>query len=399
MRVAVLSHALRVAGGLSAGKNLIGALSRVAPWHEYLLVVPHGAGYEEVVARFPRAAGVFYRRRFGHLGRWYYDAFRVPHIVSRFRPDIVLSLNNRGVGSSRWCQVVLCHDPHLFYAERHFSSELLRNRLIKRYHKFRLRRDLRHTAVLLCQTHVAEQRIRMLFGYRGKAVLCPNAVSRVVLDRDNACASDGRLGRFAGRWIMFCLTRYYPHKNLEVIVDLYQRFRQQLDDTVVLLTISPDQHPKAQKLLKRIERLHLSGHIVNLGPLSQEELATYFRACHALLLPTLLESFSGTYLEAMQFGLPILTSDLDFAREICGQAALYFDPWDAASLRDAVLRLKADQSLARQLVAAGRWRVQNRFRSWDEIARDLVRTLEDVAAGRLSAADEEPVPVAGARAA
>ncbi len=44
----------------------------------------------------------------------------------------------------------------------------------------------------------------------------------------------------------------------------------------------------------------------------QKELAGYFCNSNALLLPALLESFSATYLEAMYFGLPILTSNLDF---------------------------------------------------------------------------------------
>ena len=32
-------------------------------------------------------------------------------------------------------------------------------------------------------------------------------------------------------------------------------------------------------------------------------------------MPTLLESFSGTYVESMYFEKPILTSDLDFAKK------------------------------------------------------------------------------------
>ena len=40
----------------------------------------------------------------------------------------------------------------------------------------------------------------------------------------------------------------------------------------------------------------------------------------------------------MQFGLPILTSDRDFARHICQDAALYFDPLDADSVARSMAR-------------------------------------------------------------
>ena len=78
--------------------------------------------------------------------------------------------------------------------------------------------------------------------------------------------------------------------------------------------------------MRAIESQGLTDRILNLGPVDLEDLPNVYRASDALFLPTLLESFSGTYLEAMHYGLPILTTDLDFARNICRDAALYFDP-------------------------------------------------------------------------
>lgn len=95
----------------------------------------------------------------------------------------------------------------------------------------------------------------------------------------------------------------------------------------------------------------------------------------ALLMPSLLESFSGTYLEAMHFGLPILTSDLDFAREVCHDAALYFDPWDTASIRDAILRVKNESELAHNLCEKGNSRLVGMQKSWDEIVRNILQEL------------------------
>jgi len=97
-----------------------------------------------------------------------------------------------------------------------------------------------------------------------------------------------------------------------------------------------------------------------------------------MFLPTFLESFSGTYLEAMHFGLPILTSDLDFAHAVCGDAAIYFDPWNAASIKDAILKLRNNPELSQELVAKGKTRLQTNFRSWDEIATDVVCLLEQM---------------------
>ena len=56
----------------------------------------------------------------------------------------------------------------------------------------------------------------------------------------------------------------------------------------------------------------------------------------------------------------------------CGDAAIYFDPWDVQSMKDAVLKLKNDLNLAESLAARGRLRLQTMFKSWDEIAADMM---------------------------
>jgi glycosyltransferase involved in cell wall biosynthesis len=58
-----------------------------------------------------------------------------------------------------------------------------------------------------------------------------------------------------------------------------------------------------------------------------------------LFLPTLLESFGNIYLEAMSLGVPILTSDRDFARWVCGESALFFDPLSAYSIVESIKNL------------------------------------------------------------
>ena len=95
----------------------------------------------------------------------------------------------------------------------------------------------------------------------------------------------------------------------------------------------------------------------------QEKLSDCFYNCVGLLFPTLLESFSGTHIEAMHFGLPILTSDLDFAHYVCGKAALYFDPWAPQDIAEKILLLKNNPDIRDQLVKAGTARITNFFKA------------------------------------
>ncbi|MFZ2653616.1 MAG: glycosyltransferase [Victivallales bacterium] len=375
MRIAVIAHALRGSGGISVGTNLISSLQHVRKGNEYLLTMPVGVGYEAVTC-LPSTKKIYYDRKGGTLGRWCFDTFQLPKIISDFHPDILLCLGNRGVRYDCCPVVILCHDSHLFYPEKHYSNETWFNKAVKRYNKWTLVRESRRAALMLFQTETAAARARTSLGYTGPAAICPNAVSQAIENTSGKTEMPQALLPFKDKYKLFCLTRYYPHKNLEIIPEMFSRFRDGLANTVVILTISAGQHHLAARLLMDIKRRGLEDCIVNVGPLPQTELASYYQNCDALFLPTLLESFSGTYLEAMRFGKPILTSDLDFAHDVCGDAAIYFDPWDANSVKSEIMRFHGDGKLREQLAESGKKRLSSLFRSWDEIALELAEHIE-----------------------
>ena len=103
-------------------------------------------------------------------------------------------------------------------------------------------------------------------------------------------------------------------------------------------------------------------HLINVGPLKQHELSGYYHHSSALILPTLIESFTATYLEAMHFDCPVLTSDLDFAREVCGPAQSILIRGTSIALRDAIVRFRDDPSLQQYLRAQGRIRCSRNIR-------------------------------------
>ncbi|HTL09366.1 MAG TPA: hypothetical protein VL307_13945, partial [Chitinophagaceae bacterium] len=73
----------------------------------------------------------------------------------------------------------------------------------------------------------------------------------------------------------------------------------------------------------------------------------------------MLECFSASYPEAMVMQKPVLTSDLSFARSICRDAAMYFDPLNPADIADTIVRLMTDKSLYDRLVMNGLQRVKD----------------------------------------
>ena len=77
-----------------------------------------------------------------------------------------------------------------------------------------------------------------------------------------------------------------------------------------------------------------------------------------MFLPTLLETFSASYPEAMIMEKPIITSNLSFAKDICASSAEYFNPLDPEDIAKKILNLYSDKNRYNQLIEFGKKQVK-----------------------------------------
>ena len=381
-RLLVLAHGNRSAGARSVGVNLLRALAGINNDIEAIAVLPVGCGYEEIKGVFP-VAPIWFDQKGSFFRRFFFDTVTLPQKVRSIRPDVILALGNIGTRDHSIPHAVLVQDAHYVYPRCHYGRMTALQHLRYFVQRRQVRHCLRKSSILYCQTATMLRRIEETFGKHRRAEILSKGISAASVEGLNDTDAPQEFKPFEERFRLIYLTRYYPHKNLEVIVETFVHAREAFQDVVVFITIAAEQHPNAKRLLDKIRQYGLSDHIVNLGPIEQCRIPAYFKNCHALLFPTLMESFSGTYLEAMQLDLPILTSDLDFARGTCGPAALYFDPWSTQSIVEAIVRIRRDADLRTRLVQAGRDRLKAvHNKSWDDIARAVVSDLRELALGR-----------------
>ena len=377
-RIAILAHGTRGAGATSVARNLVHSMLRQAPDIQFLVTHPAEKDYSDVFEGAENCTAVS-QEQVGRIGRLLWESRTLPKVLANFRPDVLLGLGDRAMPAPPCPQAVLLHRPQMFYPPKFYGPQPLWRRVLFRYHTKHLQKNLKHVDLLLCQTEAARERVRATFGYQGPIELCPNAVSAFAMTSGTQPECPGPLRGLEDKMKLFCLTKYYPHKNLECIPRLLDRYADDLKDVTVVVTVPENQDKEAERFLRSLNAGPVRDHVVNVGYLDQKQLTGYFHHCQAMFLPTFLESFSGTYVEAMHFKTPILTSDLDFAHSVCGEAAVYFDPWSPKSIRDAIVRLRDTPGLADELVDAGNRRLKAMFRSWDDIAADLLVRLRQLA--------------------
>jgi glycosyltransferase involved in cell wall biosynthesis len=119
----------------------------------------------------------------------------------------------------------------------------------------------------------------------------------------------------------------------------------------------------------------------HLGHVPFDHLPALYRRATALVFPSLFEGFGMPLLEAMSSGCPVAASNQGAIAEVCGDAALLFDPGDAAAIADAIRQITGDEGLRGRLREAGLARAAQ-FR-WDDVAARHVEVYRRARTARM----------------
>lgn len=160
----------------------------------------------------------------------------------------------------------------------------------------------------------------------------------------------------------------YPHKNLRIIPSVIDYLKEKYPDFDFnfILTIE-----KSELQLTKVQ----SKYVLFMGKVKIVDCPSLYYNSDFLFLPTLLECFSASYCEAMKMSKPILTSNLNFAKGICTDAAEYFDPVSAKSIGDSIYNLVSDLEKQKKIIKNGNERLQS-FDNAEERAKKYLQIIK-----------------------
>jgi glycosyltransferase involved in cell wall biosynthesis len=159
-------------------------------------------------------------------------------------------------------------------------------------------------------------------------------------------------------------------KNLPVLISA---FRELVDDGLPhRLILAGADLGLGGELLERAGRapVELRGFVPD------ERLDALLRGAEALVVPGTYEGFGLVVLDAMARGCPAVLARSGALPETGGDAAVYFDPYDAIDLAGALRRVLGDADERERLADAGRARAA--AFSWDEAAAATMAVYEEL---------------------
>jgi glycosyltransferase involved in cell wall biosynthesis len=166
-----------------------------------------------------------------------------------------------------------------------------------------------------------------------------------------------------------------PHKNLSRVLAAHSLIFPSIKWPLVVVGKKEGFITGDTELCRKIKTIP-PGQVYLAGQVSDAELATYYQRAGFLVLASLYEGFGLPAVEAMGAGVPVLTSRAASLPEVCGDSALYCDPYSVNDIAEKMALLVNDPGLRAKLREKGKEQVK-KF-SWDESARKHLEIIDEL---------------------
>lgn len=203
-----------------------------------------------------------------------------------------------------------------------------------------------------------------------KIDIIPPASNLHNVETDDTIISEYGLER--KKYIVFVGT-LEPRKNLKRLLKAYSLLDNSVKNNYKLVIAGADGWGGV-KAADMVSQLNLTEYVIITGQPGDEMLAGIYANSYFLALPSLYEGFGIPIVEAMSFGIPVLTSKVSSMPEVAGDSALFVDPLDEYSIYNGILEL-IDNKMLYEKLAAGAAETASVF-SWQQSSDKLAHLIK-----------------------
>lgn len=358
MRVSLDARAVgpKTCGVSRYARELVAALGRADSTNEYIVYTERPAADLLLPENFRLDATGCSRMNPMH-------DVRMAAIVRRDRPSVYHVLH-------AWLPVVLpagvtailtVHDVFAVTDREFFAKRRPLDGLARAYFRWLISRSLRRARAVIANSEYSKSEIRRVFPAANVPIVVTHlAPYRREPDSPGRTEPAGRIGR---PYVLY-VGNFRSYKNVDTLIKAFAEYLRAAGPGEIVLVLAGSDTGDRQRRLAA--ELGISHAVRFVHRPSDERLQDLYRGALALVQPSLHEGFGLPPLEAMSAGVPVIISDAEGLREVCGDAARVFRREDVGALADELSTVVGSPHLREQMSRAGR--VQAGRYSWEATA-------------------------------
>lgn len=165
-----------------------------------------------------------------------------------------------------------------------------------------------------------------------------------------------------------------PRKNLSRLLNSFSKIDPSIVSKHQLVIVGGEGWGDVD-IHQLIKNVGLGEQVVVTGYVSDLELSTIYQNALFLAMPSLYEGFGFPILEAMLYGVPVLTSNNSSMPEVAGDAGVFVNPLDESSIAAGLSLLLDNKTYRNEL--ASKARINAKRFTWQNAANDMWDTFRE----------------------
>ncbi len=167
----------------------------------------------------------------------------------------------------------------------------------------------------------------------------------------------------------------YPHKNLERLIKAFKNLLEESCEDLQLILIGKEDYFYKQ-VKNYTDKLNLNEKVIFADFIDDNNLGLFYKNALIYVCPSLYEGFGLPGLEAMKYGLPIVSSNVSSLPEIYGEAAIYFNSDDYKDMAQKMHQAIKSKDLRESLIKKGLEQIKNY--SWLKCAEQTLEIYKNI---------------------
>lgn len=147
---------------------------------------------------------------------------------------------------------------------------------------------------------------------------------------------------------IFCPGAGHTHKGFQFIPKIASELKKISQKKFKFILTLPLDSILWNSIEEESLRLGVSSYIFNFGPYKYTDLKNLLHESNIVFVPSLLETFSASYLEAMCAKKKLVVADKSFSREVCRDYATYINPKEAKNTAKIFSKLFCDYIISKE---------------------------------------------------
>jgi len=208
-----------------------------------------------------------------------------------------------------------------------------------------------------------------------KLKVIPNAYDSSIKDYFNFNNKPNEVGKKKLIRI-FCPGAHYPHKGLQFIPEIICE-TEKLNGIEFVFILTLPKSKVLEKIEKEVELKKISKRIKNIGPYNYDQIISLLEMCDIIFVPSLLETFSASYLEAMCARKPLVAADKPFAKDICKDYAFYVNPRNPKEVASTFVEIFSNPAQNHQKISLAE-DILSEFGSQEDRFKKILSYLQEI---------------------